>query len=237
VFFPIKDDQPTLRSPHVTIALILVNSAIFLFTKTLGYEGYQATLVYYGYIPHLYLHGGQYLDAPSWLFATPLTSMFLHGGWMHLIGNMLFLWIFGNNIEDYFGPIRFLAFYLISGIAAVALYTLFNPGSQVPLVGASGAIAGVMGAYFVLHPRARITVLILFFFIMIREFPAKFVLGLWFLIQILMSTLKLSSGDDVAWLAHVGGFAFGYLLLRLLLKMRGRRRMGPDEPRIYRMQW
>jgi membrane associated rhomboid family serine protease len=237
MFFPIKDDQPTVRSPHVTIALILVNSAVFLFTKTLGVQGYQEALVYYGYIPDIFLNSSQYLDAPKWLWATPFTSMFLHGGWMHLIGNMLFLWIYGNNIEDYFGSIRFLLFYLVSGISAVALYTLFNHHSQVPLVGASGAIAGVMGAYYVLHPRARITVLIVFFFIMLREFPAKFVLGLWFLYQILMSTLDLSSGGGVAWMAHVGGFAFGYLLLRLLLKMRGRKPVGADGPRIYRMQW
>jgi hypothetical protein len=138
MFFPIKDDQPTVRSPHVTIALILVNSAIFLFTKTLGFQGYQEALVYYGYIPDIFLNSGQYLDAPQWLWATPFTSMFLHGGWMHLIGNMLFLWIYGNNIEDYFGPVRFLLFYLVSGISAVALYTLFNHHSQVPLVGAWG---------------------------------------------------------------------------------------------------
>ena len=208
MFFPIKDDQPTIRAPHVTIALILINSAVFLYMKTLGYQGYQEALVYYGYIPDFFLNSSQYVDAPKWLWATPFTSMFLHGGWMHLIGNMLFLWIFGSNIEDYFGHVRYLLFYLISGISAITLYTLFNPSSQVPLVGASGAIAGVMGAYFVLHPRARITVLIVFFFIMLREFPAKFVLGIWLLYQVLMSMLDLSSGGGVAWLAHVGGFAF-----------------------------
>ncbi|MEW5795146.1 MAG: rhomboid family intramembrane serine protease [Candidatus Zixiibacteriota bacterium] len=237
MFIPIRDDQPTLRPPHFTIALILINSAVFLYTKTLGYEGFQNVLVYFGYIPDLVLESDQYLDVPHWLYATPFTSMFLHGGWMHLIGNMLFLWIYGNNIEDYFGSIRFILFYLISGIAAIALYTLFNPNSQVPLVGASGAIAGVMGAYYVLHPQARITILIVFFFIMLREFPAKVVLGFWFVYQILMSTLDLGSGGGVAWLAHVGGFVFGYLLLRLLLAVRGRRRIGSDQPRIYRMQW
>jgi membrane associated rhomboid family serine protease len=239
VFIPIKDDQPTIRPPHVTIALILLNSAAFLYTKSLGFEGYQSALVYFGYIPELILEPGAYIDTPSWLYATPFTSMFLHGGWMHLIGNMLFLWIFGNNIEDYFGPIRFIIFYLLSGLAAIALYTLFNPSSTVPLVGASGAIAGVMGAYFVLHPKARITILIVYFFIMLREFPAKFVLGLWFVWQILMSVFDLgSSGGGVAFMAHVGGFVFGYLLLRLLLKLRGRRRMGDaGEPRMYRMQW
>jgi len=238
MFIPIRDDQPTVRSPHLTIALILVNSAVFLFTKTLGDQGFENVLVYFGYIPDVFLDPHQYMDAPRWLYATPFTSMFLHGGWMHLIGNMLFLWIFGHNIEDYFGSIRFLLFYLVSGIAAIALYTLFNPGSQVPLVGASGAIAGVMGAYFVLHPQARITVLIIYFFIILREFPAKLVLGIWFLFQVLMSMLGGSLGGGVAFLAHVGGFIFGYALLKILLKIRGgRRSIGSDDSRIYRVQW
>jgi membrane associated rhomboid family serine protease len=211
---------------------------VFLYTKTLGIEGFQSALVFFGYIPEVVLNPGAYVDTPPWLYGTPFSSMFLHGGWMHLIGNMLFLWIYGNNIEDFFGPVRFLIFYLISGLAAIALYTLFNPSSTVPLVGASGAIAGVMGAYYVLHPRARITILIVYFFIMLRELPAKFVLGLWFIWQILMSVLDLGSGGGVAWLAHIGGFAFGYVLLRLLLKLRGGRRMGDSgEPRTYRMQW
>ena len=238
MFIPIRDDQPTVRPPHLTIALILINTAAFLYTKTLGMDGFQNTLVYFGYIPGVVLDPGAYIDTPSWLYATPITSMFLHGGWMHLIGNMLFLWIYGKNIEDYFGPVRFAIFYLVSGLAAIAMYTLFNPSSTIPLVGASGAIAGVMGAYYVLHPKARITILIFYFVIMLREFPAKFVLGLWFIWQILMSMLDLGSGGDVAWLAHVGGFVFGYLMLRLLLKIRGGRRMGDSgEPRVYRMQW
>lgn len=228
-----------MRPPHFTIALILINTAVFLYTKTQGYEGYQNVLVYFGYIPGVVMDPGAYVDTPPWLYLTPLTSMFLHGGWMHLIGNMLFLWVYGNNIEDYFGSIRFLLFYIVSGFAAIALYTLFNPGSTVPLVGASGAIAGVMGAYYVLHPNARITVLIVYFLIMLREFPAKLVLGVWFVLQILMSVFDLgSSGGGVAFMAHVGGFVFGYLLLRILLKVRGRRRIGSaGDSRIYRVQW
>lgn len=238
MFIPLRDDQPTVRTPHVTMALILVNAAVFLFTRTLGAEGYQATLFSWGYVPELVLHAGKYIDAPSWVYATPITSMFLHGGWMHIIGNMLFLWIYGNNIEDYFGPVRFLLFYLVSGLAAVGLYTLFNPGSTVPLVGASGAIAGVMGAYYVLHPRARILILFFFIFIFLREFPAKVVLGFWFIYQIVMSLFNLGSGSGVAWLAHVGGFLFGWALLRLLLKFRGGRGRTPsDDQRVYRMQW
>jgi membrane associated rhomboid family serine protease len=220
------------------MALILVNVAVFLYTQTLGINGSQAALTYWGYVPDLVLNTGKYIDAPSWVYATPVTSMFLHGGWMHIIGNMLFLWIYGNNIEDYFGPIRFLLFYLIFGFAAIALYTLFNPGSTVPLVGASGAIAGVMGAYYVLHPRARILVLIFLFFIFIRELPAKLVLGFWFIYQIFMSVANMGAGTGVAWLAHVGGFLFGWVLLKTLLRFRGGRGTTPSGgQRVYRMQW
>jgi membrane associated rhomboid family serine protease len=163
--------------------------------------------------------------------------MFLHGGWMHLIGNMVFLWIYGNNVEDYFGPVRFVIFYLASGMAAIVLYTLFNPGSQVPLVGASGAIAGVMGAYMVLHPRAEITCLLFFFFITFITLSAKVVLGLWFFYQVLMSVTASASGGGVAWLAHVGGFAFGWGLLRLLVKFRRGGYTRGDRQQVYRMQW
>jgi len=237
VFFPIKDDQPTLRTPHLTIALIFVNTAVFLYSKTLGEYGFSMFIAQFGYIPALVLDGGSHYVVPAWLYATPVFSMFLHGGWMHLIGNMLFLWIFGNNIEDYFGPVRFLVFYLVSGLAAVLLYTGFNPSSTVPMVGASGAIAGVMGAYIVLHPRANITVLILFVFIMLREFSAKFVLGLWFVYQVIMSVFDSSTGGGTAWMAHVGGFAFGYILLRLFLKFRGPGISPSGGQQVYRMHW
>jgi membrane associated rhomboid family serine protease len=237
VFFPIKDDQPTIRIPHFTIGLIFLNTAVFLYSKTLGEYGFSVFVHQFGYIPALALDGGVHYVVPPWLYATPLFSMFLHGGWMHLIGNMLFLWIYGNSIEDYFGPARFLVFYLVSGMAAVLLYTAFNPGSTVPLVGASGAIAGLMGAYMVLHPRANITVLILFVFIMLREFPAKFVLGLWFVYQVIMSVFDSSPGGGVAYLAHVGGFVFGYVLLKLFLKYRGRGITPNGGQQVYRMHW
>ncbi len=230
MFIPIKDDQPTSRTAHLTIALIFINTAVFLYSQTLGMKDFTSFLGMLGYTPLYYLDLGSQYTVPGWYYLTPFSSMFLHGGWGHLIGNMLFLWIYGNNIEDYLGRMKFLIFYLVSGLAAIALYTLFNPGSQVPLVGASGAIAGVMGAYIVLHPRARITVLILFVFIMIRQFPAKMVLGLWFFYQILMSLAGSSTGGGVAWLAHVGGFVFGYLTIRLMFLIRG----GPP-PRVYRI--
>ena len=237
MLFPIKDDVPTLRKPRVTIALIAINTLVFLYSWSLGVRGSQIFLFDFGYTPYLFFGAdGQYL-LPSWIYLTPFTSMFLHGGWMHLIGNMLFLWIFGNNIEDYFGPVKFVIFYLLSGLAAIALYTLFNPSSQVPLVGASGAIAGVMGAYMVLHPHARITCLFFFFLITFIVLPAKLVLGLWFFYQIIMSVLGSTSGGGVAWLAHVGGFVFGWLILRLFLKITGRGTTPTGGQRVYRMNW
>jgi membrane associated rhomboid family serine protease len=238
MFIPLRDDQPTVRTPHLTILLILLNSAIFLISKAAGPQTYSYVTSYFGFIPNAFLHSSQYIDIPPWFYATPITYMFLHGGWMHLIGNMLVLWIFGNNVEDYFGHVRFILFYLVSGLAAVALHTLFNPSSTAPLVGASGAIAGVMGAYFVLHPRARVLVLIFMFFIFIREMSAKLVLGIWFGLQIWFSIWDQSTGGGVAWLAHVGGFVFGWALLRFLIKIRGGRGGTPDGgQRVYRVQW
>ena len=230
MFIPIKDDQPTRRTPHLTIALIFVNTAIFLYSQVLGGRGFSGFVAAFGFTPLYYLDLGSNYIVPGWYYLTPITSMFLHGGWGHLIGNMLFLWVYGNNIEDYFGRGKFLFFYLLSGLAAITLYTLFSPGSEVPLVGASGAIAGLMGAYMVLHPHARITVLILFLFIMVRQFPAKMVLGIWFFYQILMSLAGSSTGGGVAWMAHVGGFIFGFLVMKLILLLRG------EPQRVQRMR-
>jgi len=217
--------------------LIIVNSLIFFYSISLGARGFQLFTVQFGYIPVEFVSGLELtpqLAASAYL--TPFTSMFMHGGWLHLIGNMLFLWIYGNNIEDYFGPVKFLLFYIVSGLAAIALYTLFGPSSQVPLVGASGAIAGVMGAYIVLHPRARITVLVIFFFIQFVVLPAKVVLGIWFVYQLLMSMIGSATGGGVAWMAHVGGFAFGWAVLKLLT--RGRRpRASSGSHRSYRVKW
>lgn len=238
MFFPIRDNNPTIRKPFLTIALIVVNSLVFLVSYFQGDRGFQVAVIRYGYIPDLFLNPSDYSMVPSHLWLTPLSSMFMHGGWMHLIGNMVFLWIFGNNIEDYFGRVKFFIFYLLSGIAATALYTLFNPSSEIPLVGASGAIAGVMGAYLVLHPRAEITCLIVFFIIQFVVLPAKVVLGIWFALQIVMSMLGSSTGGGVAWLAHVGGFLFGFLILKAVVKMRGGGNVSPsDNQRVYRMHW
>ena len=239
MFIPIKDDNPTIRKPYLTVTLIVINSLVFFYSISLGTRGFGLFTLQYGYIPVEFVRGVELtpqIAAPVYL--TPLTSMFMHGGWLHLIGNMLFLWIFGNNVEDYFGPVKFLFFYLLSGLAAVTLYTLFGPSSQVPLVGASGAIAGVMGAYLVLHPRARVTVLIVFFFIQFVVLPAKVVLGFWFIFQLLMSFFGSATGGGVAWMAHVGGFGFGWGVLKLLTGRRRKRlASATDGQRVYRIHW
>lgn len=230
--------MPTIRKPYLTVALIVVNSVAFLFTYFQGARGFQMAVFTYGYIPDLFLEPSKYSMVPANLWLTPLTSMFMHGGWMHLIGNMVFLWIFGNNIEDYFGRVKFFIFYILSGIAATALYTLFNPGSEIPLVGASGAIAGVMGGYLVLHPKAEVTCLIVFFIIQFVVLPAKIVLGIWFALQIVMSLIGSSTGGGVAWLAHVGGFLIGFLILKAIVKVRGGGNVSSnDTQRVYRMHW
>jgi membrane associated rhomboid family serine protease len=238
LFLPIRDDNPTIRKPYLTVAIIAVNVLVFLYSQTLGLKGFRLFTFQYGFIPYEFMSGTELTpELSASVYFTAFSSMFMHGGWMHLIGNMLFLWIYGNNVEDYFGPVKFLLFYLISGLSAIALYTVFGPDSQIPLVGASGAIAGVMGAYMVLHPRARITCLVIFFFIQFVVLPAKVVLGFWFAYQLLMSLIGSSTGGGVAWLAHVGGFGFGWGLLKLLT--RGRRNIGSASSgqQVYRIRW
>jgi membrane associated rhomboid family serine protease len=155
-------------------------------------------------------------EPSTWL--TIFTAMFMHGGFLHIIGNMLFLWIFGNNVEDAMGPLKFIAFYLLGGIAALALQVAFNTDSTVPTIGASGAIAGVLGGYILLYPRARVlTLIFIIFFVTFIEIPAVWVLGLWFLQQIYFGVADLSdpTGGGVAYFAHIGGFAFGLIFIRI----------------------
>jgi membrane associated rhomboid family serine protease len=164
-------------------------------------------------------------------WVTIFTAMFMHGGFLHIIGNMLFLWIFGNNVEDAMGPLKFLVFYLLSGVAALALQVAFNTDSTVPTIGASGAIAGVLGGYILLYPRARVlTLIFLIFFVTFIEVPAVLVLGLWFLQQLYFGVADLSdpTGGGVAYFAHIGGFAFGLIFIRVFAT-RARR---PPEPRL-----
>lgn len=214
---PYKDENPTSTAPIVTVALIVANVLVFLFFKVQGGAAFRSAVVEFGLIPRELWSG----NLPGSTGIIPplslLTSMFMHGGWLHLIGNMLYLWIFGDNIEDYLGHIRFVFFYLGCGLAATICHALFSLGSKIPMVGASGAIAGVLGAYIVLYPWARVHVLVfLFFFVTTLMVPAWVMLGLWFVLQVfngLPSLASLSSGG-VAYLAHIGGFAAGYVYIR-----------------------
>ncbi|PKK84457.1 MAG: rhomboid family intramembrane serine protease [candidate division Zixibacteria bacterium HGW-Zixibacteria-1] len=223
MFFPIKDENPTVNKPYVTVSLIVINVLVYMYTFPMNAKVFQIFMYKFGLIPFELVHLEELTPRYAVpILLTPLTSMFVHGGFMHLFGNMLFLWIFGNNIEDYLGPVKFTIFYFVSGLAAVFLFVLFGPNSQIPLIGASGAIAGVLGAYLVLFPRARIVTLIWLFFIQVVRIPAKFLLGFWFFYQLLMSAM--GGGGGVAWLAHVGGFAFGYLWFRFVAARRRIRR-------------
>ena len=210
--FPIGDDNSARRSaPVVTIALIVINVLVFLLELQRG----DAFIQEWAFIP------GRFSEHPSADGITLLSAMFMHGGWLHLGGNMLYLWIFGNNIEDYLGKVKFIIFYVISGLAAVVTYTIFDPHSEIPLIGASGAIAGVMGAYMVLYPSARVqTLIFLGFFIQTVRVPAKILLVFWFILQIISGLPGLvgPSQGGVAWFAHVGGFAFGWLYFKLSKK-------------------
>jgi membrane associated rhomboid family serine protease len=196
---PLRDIIPSRTTPIVTIALIVANVLVFLYELTLGSAVNDFTL-YFGLVPAAF----------SWVAV--FTSMFLHGGLFHVAGNMLYLWIFGDNVEDRMGHGRFLVFYLLCGTAAALAQTIAAPDSLVPMVGASGAIAGVMGAYFVLYPKSRIVTLIpLFFFFQIVEVPAIFFLGIWFVMQFLsgVGSIVSAAQGGVAFWAHVAGFVAG----------------------------
>ncbi len=233
---PLKDDIPTSRFPIVTVARIAINVIVyFVFEQglwDLGGVGNER-VVEYGAIPLEIAHPGTECiavtngiecgpdsaipdQAPFWV--TTITSMFLHGSLLHLGGNMLFLWIFGNNIEDSMNRLVFVAFYLLGGLAALGLQVAMDTNSAIPTVGASGAIAGVLGAYARLYPRARVvTVIIIIIFFTIVTLPALLVLGLWFLLQLLpaFSEPISGSGGGVAYFAHIGGFLFGLLTIKL----------------------
>lgn len=205
--FPIRDHNPSGRVAYVTYALVLGNIGIFLsYWLTLPTENDIGWLfVTWGMVPATVTAG------EGW--HTALTSMFLHGGWMHLAGNMLFLWIFGDNLEDLMGHARYLGFYLLCGLAAAGLQVMADPGSPVPMVGASGAIAGVMGGYLLLFPRAKVDVLIIFIiFFRIFPIPAWIMLGLWFGMQLFSGLASPGNAGGVAYWAHIGGFVAGLML-------------------------
>lgn len=247
--FPLYDDNPIVRPPVVTVAIIVLNTLAWILLQGWGHESFLLrSLCNYGLIPAELLgklapgsvvplgqNAGCVVSDSAWY--TPLTSMFMHGGWLHIIGNMWFLWIFGDNIEDATGAFRFLVFYLLCGLAAAAAQIAVNPSSAVPMVGASGAIGGVMGAYLRLYPSAHVhTLIFLGFFITTIAVPAWVMLGYWFVLQ-LVSGLPAIGGTSggVAFWAHVGGFVAGLLLIGPLHKpaylAEQRRRAPRQRPR------
>jgi membrane associated rhomboid family serine protease len=227
--FPYRDDNPTLETPIVTIALIAANVAVWALVQGFGADpALTKSICELGLIPGEFLgtvaagttvpvsNVAACVLGPPGHWWTPLTSMFLHGGWLHIIFNMWFLWVFGNNVEDSMGRVRFLAFYLLCGLAAALAQVAAQPGSALPMVGASGAIGGVMGAYIVLYPRVRVHMLIfLFIFVTRIVVPAYFMLGFWFLGQLASGLLNDGQGGGTAFWAHIGGFVAGAVLINL----------------------
>ncbi|UCG53641.1 MAG: rhomboid family intramembrane serine protease [Candidatus Latescibacterota bacterium] len=237
MFFPLKDLNPTERFPFVTIGLIALNIVVFLYELSLG-PRLGAFVAAFGMIPYEITHASDLIGydtqiriehqaGPPFVHLTLLTSMFIHGGFLHILGNMLYLWIFGNNIEDLLGPVKFIVFYLLCGLAAGATHIVMHPASVVPTVGASGAVAGVLGAYLIIHPRARVlTLVFLGIFIRMMVLPAGVLLVFWFVIQMFSGFTSISTGvrgGGVAWFAHIGGFIAGVILVLLLTGGRRRR--------------
>ncbi len=217
---PIRDDAPRASTPYVTYFLVALNTLVFLFEVALAPRARASLMFQFGFVPmnvtaYVRGAGGTALGG----FLPVLTSMFMHASWLHIIFNMWALWIFGDNVEDYLGHFRYLGFYLLSGLGAAFLHYVFNPASQVPSVGASGAIAGIMGAYFLLFPSARVLTLIPFFFVFFTWLPAWLVLGYWFVVQFLSgaatSITSARQAGGIAFWAHVGGFVAGILMIKL----------------------
>lgn len=211
---PLRD---TIRSRHLPIMTWLIlgaNTFVFLFQLTLGPDGLNSFVNTFALVPI------RWQVEPGWFALTMFTSMFMHGGWLHFLSNMWILFIFGDNVEDRMGPIGFLGFYLLSGLSAGLLQFAIEPNSMIPVLGASGAIAGVMGAYIILYPRARVVTLIpIFFFFTTVNIPAVLYLGIWFITQFYSGVMSLGAVTmgGVAWWAHIGGFMFGVLMVRRFL--------------------
>lgn len=214
---PLRDNLPTRHAPVVTLTIIGINAFVYLKEFLLGPWAAQRFIFYYGLIPCGLTGACEIVGRAFSPEVSVLTSMFVHAGFFHVAGNMLYLWIFGNNVEDSMGRIRFALFYLLSGVAAALAQIMVNPASRVPMVGASGAVSGVLGAYLLLFPRARVLTLIpLGLFTQITEIPAVIVLGFWIVVQLLNGLLTFNfQGGGVAWFAHVGGFGAGMLLVGL----------------------
>jgi membrane associated rhomboid family serine protease len=279
---PLKDNIPTSRFPVVTVALIVINVAVFIWQLSfptnhrldqVGFSAIDQSSIEYGAIPYRITHPSKtqdcsvgaagessgefqagvvcpgttgYDEAVARSQANPqsdlgpfpvhqavwwvtiFTSMFMHGGILHIAGNMLFLWVFGNNIEDRLGRLKFILFYLLAGLVALYTQSLIDPGSTAPTIGASGAIAGVLGAYALLHPRARVlTLIFIIFFVTLVEIPALILLSIWFLLQFIPAlgqvTVQTGGGEGVAYFAHVGGFIFGLAVAAFIVYVLGRR--------------
>lgn len=227
--FPLKDNIPTDRVPVVTLLLIAANVLVYFLLQHggIGHGPTNASVVDYGTIP-AEVTQEQPDRGPLDAWLTLVTAMFLHGGILHLLGNMLFLWIFGTNVEDAMSRVRFVAFYVLGGLTAIGLQIAFDPGSTVPTVGASGAIAAVLGGYIVLYPRARVvTVVFVILLFTLIELPAWLLLGFWFLEQAVFAAAEVAQptgggGGGVAYAAHVGGFVFGVLAIRVFAQRRKR---------------
>ena len=222
MLIPIYDDNPTKTFPWVTISLIVANALIFFYMLSLDFRSEELGrfVMTFGVVPQdieaTLGTGGLVGGATLTLF----TSMFLHAGWLHISGNMLYLWVFGNNIEDHLGHLGFLLFYLAAGVAGSLAHIYFNSGSPIPSIGASGAIAGVLGAYLILYPRARVvTAVVIIIIIRLVSLPAIVVLGLWIVFQLFSGIASVGAeGGGVAWWAHIGGFAVGLIVALVLRK-------------------
>jgi membrane associated rhomboid family serine protease len=236
MLIPIKDENPTARAPVLTVGIIAVAVLVFLYQLTLPERAAEAFILGYGMIPSV-LFGTRHLAAgiptvDPWF--TIITSMFLHGGALHLAGNMVYLWVFGNNIEDAMGHVRFALFYVLCGAAAAFTQAAVEPDSPIPMVGASGAVSGVLGAYLVLHPHARVVSLFVYGLVTTVTLPAMAVLGWWIVVQVVNVLITEPGQGGVAWYAHIGGFAAGMVLIPFFRRSHvplwgGARRRGPWE--------
>jgi len=235
---PLKDDNPTSSTPIITY--FLIGACVVIFLLELSSPNYDSGAIFYswGFIPASFFHN---FEVPSEVYrvtpmATLFTSMFMHGGFMHLIGNMLYMWIFADNIEDELGKTKFLIFYLLSGVGAALAQVFMDINSQIPMIGASGAIGGVLGAYLITYPHSRVLVLIPFgFFSQIIKIKALYVLGFWFILQFINSSLSSSSGGGVAYAAHIGGFLSGIILILFLRNKKNRHKV--KNTNIYKGPW
>ena len=217
---PLRDNVPTRTAPIITATLVVVNILVFVWSLTLPGGSERRLINTYAFVPRdLLLSLGSRLDLLPYNVLTIFTSMFLHGGVLHVGGNMLYLWIFGNNVEDSAGHVRFLAFYLCSGLAACGAQFSYDPSSAVPMIGASGAVSGILGAYLLLFPWARVkTLIFILLFITTVDIPAVILLSAWFFMQI-----AFSQGRGVAWFAHIGGFIFGLVTIKVFMVGKGHR--------------